>query len=282
MGGKAWTEAELDSVRKMYADAPPLRSKELAEKLGRSVNAVTLAGQRMGLGDISRQRVAERKVRVAMFSSDEERRAHQGATTKARIAANGHPRGALGMRHTDEARLAISDASKRSWRRQTKEQLASRNRKLGDAILASHVKSWPRRVGHSRAASGTRADLGIYVRSAWEANYARYLKMLVERGEIRCWWYEVKVFVFHKITRGTRSYTPDFRVELNDGRIQWHEVKGWMDQKSRTKLARMARYYPEETVVLIDEKWFRNASKSGLAAVVPHWETKARIRRAAR
>jgi hypothetical protein len=50
---------------------------------------------------------------------------------------------------------------------------------------------------------------------------------------------------------------PDFRVTLNDGSIEYHEVKGWMDDRSQTKLNRMAKYYPNVKMVLIDGKRYR-------------------------
>ena len=68
------------------------------------------------------------------------------------------------------------------------------------------------------------------------------------------WKYESKTFWFEAIRRGVRSYKPDFEVELNNGDIEYHEVKGWMDAKSKTKLKRMKKYYPEITMVLIDKK----------------------------
>lgn len=125
---------------------------------------------------------------------------------------------------------------------------------------------------YSRGSAGKRDDLGFYVRSAWEANYARYLTWLQLRGEISTWNYEPQTFWFDKIRRGTRSYMPDFKVIANDGTYEWHEVKGWMDQKSKTRLKRMAKYYPLEKIVLIGQPWFRQAERSGLAGVVPNWE----------
>ena len=79
---KAWSEADLQRVREMYAEAPPLRSKELAEKLGRTVEAVTLKGQRMGLGNMYRPKVVERKNRKK-YATVEELRAAQSAERKA-------------------------------------------------------------------------------------------------------------------------------------------------------------------------------------------------------
>lgn len=128
-----------------------------------------------------------------------------------------------------------------------------------------------------RSSGGRRADLGgLYVRSTWEANYARFLNLLVAQRKILRWEYEPHTFWFESIKRGTRSYQPDFKVYLLDGTHEWHEVKGWMDPKSKTKLARMARYYPDEKVVVIAQGWFRQARRGGLAACIPGWETGAR------
>lgn len=131
---------------------------------------------------------------------------------------------------------------------------------------------------HSRASGGHREDLGIYVRSIWEANWARYLNWLIAQGEIVSWEYEPDTFEFSKIKRGTRFYTPDFKVTNKDGSVEYHEVKGYMDQKSRTKLDRMSRYHPEVKVVLVDEACYRAMARQ-LKRVLPGWETKASARR---
>jgi len=122
-----------------------------------------------------------------------------------------------------------------------------------------------------RGQGGTREDLGFYVRSQYEANYARYLKWLVEQGAIRGWAYEPHRFEFAGIKRGTRDYTPDFRVVNNDGAVEYHEVKGWMDPKSATQLQRMAKYFPEVKIVLIDKDVYY-ALRRDLKNLVPYWE----------
>ena len=107
-----------------------------------------------------------------------------------------------------------------------------------------------RRKGNSnKYKGGKREDLGgLFVRSGWEANYARYLNWMKERGEIKDWKYEIERFEF-PIKRGTRSYTPDFKVWEKDGSVVYHEVKGWITQKGRTRLKRMSKYYPEIKIV---------------------------------
>ena len=118
--------------------------------------------------------------------------------------------------------------------------------------------------------SGRRADLGIFVRSASEANIARYLKFMKARGLIVDWQYEPRRFDF-PIRRGTTSYLPDFRVEMPDGSIHWWEIKGWRHQRGETALKRMAKYYPDEKVVLINTVRYKEIARQ-VAGCIPYWE----------
>lgn len=120
--------------------------------------------------------------------------------------------------------------------------------------------------------NGRREDLGgIYFRSAWEANYARYLNWQVAQNMIKSWEYEPQTFVFHGVTRGALNYKPDFKVINLDDSHEWHEIKGWMDAQSRAKLKRMAKFYPAEKLVVIDGPAYRGIAKwSGL---IDGWET---------
>lgn len=124
---------------------------------------------------------------------------------------------------------------------------------------------------YSRARGGTRADLGLYVRSTWEANWARYLNWLVDQGQITSWEYEPETFHFEGIKRGQRFYTPDFKVVNPDGTEEYHEVKGYMDQPSRTKLKRMKKYHPEVNVIVIDEPTYRDVARK-VGKSLEHWE----------
>lgn len=100
-----------------------------------------------------------------------------------------------------------------------------------------------------------------YMRSVWEYNYACYLDFLQEHNEIADWEYEPDTFWFEKIKRGVRSYLPDFKVYLNNGKIEYHEVKGYMDSKSKTKIKRMAKYYPDITLIIIGKKQYKEIAK---------------------
>src|SRR6185369_4619861 len=128
--------------------------------------------------------------------------------------------------------------------------------------------------GVQRGKGGKREDLdNRYFRSSWEANYARYLNFLVKNKEIKKWEYEVDTFAFGTIKRGVRFYTPDFKVFNNDGSFIYHEVKGWMDAKSKTRAKRMTKYYPDVKVIIIGKDWFR-ANGKNLSSLITNWETK--------
>lgn len=125
---------------------------------------------------------------------------------------------------------------------------------------------------YSRCRGGRRVDIeNIYFRSAWEANYARYLRFLKERREITDWKYECQTFEFTTIKRGVRAYTPDFKVITLSGKVEWHEVKGWMDSKSIIRLKRFRKFYPNEKLIVIDSKWFKSANKN-ISRLIPGWE----------
>lgn len=111
----------------------------------------------------------------------------------------------------------------------------------------------------------------IHFRSRWEANYARYLEWLKSIGNITNWEYEPKTFWFEGIKRGTRSYLPDFRITENNGSQAFHEVKGWMDPKSKTKIKRMRKYYPDVKLIVVSSKNYRSLEKM-VCRLVPGWE----------
>ena len=127
-------------------------------------------------------------------------------------------------------------------------------------------------MGYSKG--GKRADLGgQYFRSRWEANYARFLNWLRDTtGEVVSWEFEAEIFEFTKIKKGVRFYTPDFKIQMANGTVEYHEVKGWRYPKGETALKRMAKYYPKIKIVVIDEEWFKAVNRQGLPAMIEGWE----------
>ena len=94
----------------------------------------------------------------------------------------------------------------------------------------------------------------FFARSSWEANIGAYFEFLKNMGNIVDWRHEPKTFWFNGVRRGVVSYLPDFEITENSGVVKYVEVKGYMDARSRTKLKRMKKYYPEVVVELIDKK----------------------------
>ena len=109
----------------------------------------------------------------------------------------------------------------------------------------------------------------MYFRSKWEANYALHLDFLVKHKKIKSWEFEPDRFIFESIQFGTRSYIPDFKIKNNDGAIEYHEIKGHMDGRSKTKLKRMAKYFPNIKLVLIDSDYYNILKKQ--ASKLENW-----------
>lgn len=109
----------------------------------------------------------------------------------------------------------------------------------------------------------------IFFRSRWEVNYAFYLEFQRSAGLIKSWEYEPTTFWF-PVKRGTNSYKPDFFVVLKDGTEEYHEVKGFTDRKSKTKLKRMRIHHPHVNVKLFDKTWFEE--HRALKKAIPGWQ----------
>lgn len=110
-----------------------------------------------------------------------------------------------------------------------------------------------------------------YYRSRWEANFACYLEWLKSIGEIKAWEHEPETFWFKGIKRGVVSYLPDFKVEENNGDIVYYEVKGYMDGRSRTKIKRMAKYYPEIKLAVIERRQYMEIQNK-VGRLIKGWE----------
>ena len=124
---------------------------------------------------------------------------------------------------------------------------------------------------YSRCKRGKREDIGpFFFRSAWEANYARYLNFLIKHGKIDKWEYEVDTFIFPEVVKGQRTYLPDFKVWDNYGYVCYHELKGWMNSASKSKLKKMKKYYPNIDLIVIGPKEYKGISE--YAAMIPNWE----------
>ncbi len=98
------------------------------------------------------------------------------------------------------------------------------------------------------AKSGHRSDLGHYVRSTWEADFARVLKLIGEDYE-----YEPQAFHLTVEVDGVTkdvTYTPDFWVSGHDC---FYGIKGFMRPLDRAKIEAFRRQC-SKTLVLVQKE----------------------------
>lgn len=275
---KFWSAREEEMLAAAYGRAGQsgfVGLKQLAEELGRDEANVCRKARQLGLSvDRKRARVAERKAYPEKLAPDEVR-ARISECAKERFARGEHPRGMAGKKHTDATKQKIAQASAERWAHMTQEQKEDQATKAALTRIKNGTPVNQTRRGTWKAGWREIGGKRNYYRSLWEANYGRYLEWLKENGQISEWKHEPETFWFEAIKRGTRSYKPDFRVWENDGTSKLYEVKGWMDSRSRTCLSRMAKYYPEETIIVVDERQYKSIRKK-VMGLISGWEDSAR------
>jgi DNA-directed RNA polymerase subunit RPC12/RpoP len=122
-------------------------------------------------------------------------------------------------------------------------RLSARNSGVGNPMYG--------RTQHGRtaySAAGFRRDLGHYVRSSWEADFARVLRHLGVEYQ-----YEPRRFALARPDGSPLTYAPDFYVP--ESRC-FYEIKGWMDERSAEKVRLFREQYPDETLIVIDKTQF--------------------------
>ena len=259
--GSHFSADDDEIIRGYYRNTPvdEFNLQELTVILKRPCKAnVCRRARELGLSDKNRQLNAST-------------RAGMSERAKKAIAANGHPRGMAGKKHSRRTVEAISKHSLKMWNEMSDEKKQSMILKAAKTRVRNGTPFNPRPQATWKCGWREVGGKRCYFRSRWEANYARYLQWLVENGQIKRWEFEPVTFWFEGVKRGTVSYLPDFRVTENDGREVYHEVKGWMDARSKTKIKRMAKYHPEVELIVIDSGAYRALAKKA-KWFVPGWK----------
>lgn len=292
---RSWTESEISFLTSIFAKADTcINIESLANQMHRTYNSVALKISRLGLADRTRTKrpesvalsslgvqkdwdslSAEQKTKrlehltAGAFSGHKHTEENKKLTSiriRKMIQEHGHNKGMLGKHHSEETKTKLSEVCSKLT-----VPVERQIRKLKTCLERYGAMHQMRRTSWKqgwRSIGGRR----IYARSRWEANYARYLQFLKEHGQISEWEHEPETFWFDKVKRGTVSYLPDFRVTLHLGVVEYHEVKGWMDSKSKTKLKRMKKYFPNIKITIIDSTWFKaNARK--ISGFISGWES---------
>ena len=141
-------------------------------------------------------------------------------------------------------RKSISDTMTELWKNPKYKKSQSK------AIKNGWEKSPVREemIGNSRGGGasnfGFRPDISHYIRSSWEANYSRILIFLNKKYE-----YEPKAFY---LSDGT-TYRPDFKI----GDKKYVELKGYFDEKSKTKIKLFKEEHPDIKLIVIGKKEYK-------------------------
>lgn len=124
--------------------------------------------------------------------------------------------------------------------KETDERIAKSARK--EAISQARIIREGIKNPTTRYIHGFYKDVGHYVRSGWELNFARILKLLNRKYD-----YEPKSFI---LSDG-RTYTPDFYMHKNG---YFYEIKGMWRKDAKDKFITFKREYPNIKIKLINRK----------------------------
>lgn len=251
---KPYTDEEKEIIKEWYTKEAGVNLEELSKILNRPKTSISKIAKELGYtkyGNYTEQQRKERAIKM-----------------KTMVQSIEHPRGMLGKHHTEEVKNKLSIISLTRAANMTYEEKHEIAMKAVRTRLENGTYFNTTSNAYSRTKSGIRKDLGKYFRSAWEANVARILDY--ENIE---WEYECKRFFFEEEVDGVESYQPDFYLPQFD---KWIEVKGWMDEKSKTRLRLFAEQYPEENknLILIDQDFY-NALRLEFF-FLPYWEDYAK------
>lgn len=187
------------------------------------------------------------------------------------ITENGHPRGMLGKHQSERIRKIVSESTKKRWKSITKDKrIAFINKRIVSACehkpKERYKVSWKcgfRNIGTKK----------IFFRSRWKYNYAVYLNYLKNNNKIKKWEHEPDSFLMYYEDGKATTYLPDFKVYNNDGSIEYHEVKGWFDDRSIFKIGEFSKTYGNKTkLIVINEKKYKQIEKEFYSCLQEHWE----------
>jgi len=218
---REWTNLELDYIKYYYNNTPKelFELDELSSYIERNKTVICTKAKELELTN---------KNRPTSKSHWEKLNAGREKNFK----ENGHPRGMLGKHHTKETCIQMSKS-----RLGIKLNLTEQQRKERSERAKELIKKQIKNVNmYSRTKSGIREDLGLFMRSNWEANFARILNYNKQN-----WKYENTIFKLKTEKYGMKNYTVDF--DIDDGYV---EVKGWLDSRSKKTLKMFKESKPEE------------------------------------
>lgn len=163
----------------------------------------------------------------------------------------------LGKRRSGETKKKISRTLLKSRKERSKVQLE----RWQDPEYQQKMQG---KSGYKRSRNGYREDLGHYVRSSWEANFARLLSFLGTEYE-----YEPRRFMMKDASNElVASYLPDFYLV---GLARYVELKGYWASGARRKVLLFQEAYPDIELDIIEELDYKRLEDK-FSNLVPNWE----------
>jgi len=256
-----FTDADMDKVKKVYKEGflyGDGKLNNLAKHLGRTKHFICRKAKSAGLTNEKRKSCDKAKSKSSKISKEWHKE-------------NEHPKGMLGKVHTQKTKDLLAKRSGDTYNNLTEEEKRERIFKIMKTRHKNGTFSNNRQKTTWKSGWRVIGGKRKYYRSRWEANYARYLQSLKDADDIKSWEHEPKVFWFSQTKKGGVGYLPDFRVILKNGSVEYHEVKGWMDERSKSKIEGMQKFYPDTSLILIQQKEY-NQIKSNLSKSIRGWE----------
>lgn len=262
-----WSDDEILRLREYYTDTPAAQFSldEITTRLGRTRASVALKASKLGLSDRNRP-MNESTIKRMSGARKEWYKTH-------RHHSKGMKRPSIPLAQRQRISASLKDTFAKQKQQGTGMFSPESRQKRSDS-RAKFLAIKSQGYCYSSGSSGCRVDLGdIYFRSRWEANTARYLNWLKDRKVILGWEYEPDTFWLQERVGGGRHYTPDFKIFPVDGSEPYYwEVKGWMNKKSRTKLALMAELHPLVKLLVVDSSLYRKMERK-VSHLLDYWET---------
>ena len=219
--------------------------QKLADELGRTKQFICRKAKELGLTG-----------GLVKYDFSDDKRKQLSELAKEKIRKYGHPRGATGLVHTEEARAKMGAASKKYWEEHYDElHSESERRRRSDTTMAMVASGIMGVRSRSLTESVEVGGKTFVIKSSWEYDVALYLEYLKKNGLIDDWEYEPRTFAFKYNTLGVRTYKPDFSVTRGD-MTYYIEVKGWPDKKYEIKRDLMASEFPEIRMIYIRKEQY--------------------------
>jgi len=255
-----WEDKEIKLLIKEYSkvgNTGVIDIKHIGKMINRTKYAVCIKANELGLTSTCRGVSEEQKQTIS-------------SNMKNYIKENGHPKGMLGKTHTDKVKKQCGKRIREMWEDKNSKMNSKENTIRRRNNMYELRKTLSENQIYSYAKSGYRKDIGLYVKSSWEANYARYLQCLKNKKTINHFEYEHRIFNFSDNEYNIMSYTPDFLV-IKDGEEIYHEVKGNHNKRSKQRMEIFYNQYPDVKIKLILPEDYYKINKE-YKKIISGWE----------